>query len=98
MVGTLHPYCLLRFRNRPRRCTSFPLAQFSQNGPRHQGFATPRLFGSPLTAPGRSDERILTRGKGRNWKQAADHGLPSIGNEALWTFRDGKHTRDRRHH
>jgi hypothetical protein len=38
---------------------SFPLAASSQNGPRRQGFATPRPNnGAPLTAPGRSKQTL----------------------------------------
>ena len=36
----------------------FPLRKPSQNGPRGQGFATPRRYGAPLTPPGRSEEAI----------------------------------------
>jgi hypothetical protein len=36
----------------------FPLHRPSQNGPRCQGFATPRRNGAPLTCPGRSEETI----------------------------------------
>jgi len=36
----------------------FPLRKPSQNGPRCQGFATPRRNGAPWTAPGRSEETI----------------------------------------
>src|SRR6266550_847239 len=35
--------------------TPFPLARGSQNGPRPQGFASPRNNGAPLTAAGRSE-------------------------------------------
>jgi len=40
----------------------FPLSLQFQNGPRRQGFASPRKTRAPLTAPGRS-EPVLTRGK-----------------------------------
>src|SRR5437764_12990114 len=39
----------------PFRATPFPLARGSQNGPRCQGFASPRNTGAPLTAAGRSE-------------------------------------------
>src|SRR6266568_2734595 len=43
----------------------FPLLRSSQNGPRRQGFASPRpTTARPLTAPGRSAQPLLIRGKG----------------------------------
>src|SRR6266705_4498085 len=39
----------------PFWATPFPLARGSQNGPRPQGFASPRNNGAPLTAAGRSE-------------------------------------------
>src|SRR5437879_9277611 len=39
----------------PFRAAPFPLARGSQNGPRRQGFASPRNTGAPLTAAGRSE-------------------------------------------
>jgi hypothetical protein len=42
----------------------FPLRSPSQNGPRRQESAAPRRNGAPLTAPGRSAETFLIRGKG----------------------------------
>src|SRR5437870_11013336 len=35
----------------------FPFSSMFQNGPRRQGFASPRKSGAPLTAPGRSEQR-----------------------------------------
>lgn len=35
----------------------FPFWSIFQNGPRRQGFASPRKTGAPLTAPGRSEQR-----------------------------------------
>ena len=43
----------------------FPLGGLSQNGPRCQGFATPRRNGAPLTAPGRSEETLPDKRKRR---------------------------------
>src|ERR1700688_641676 len=40
------------------RAPPFPLRKPSQNGPRCQGFATPRGTRAPWTAPGRSEEAI----------------------------------------
>ena len=40
------------------RAPPFPLRKPSQNGPRCQGFATPRRNRAPWTAPGRSEEAI----------------------------------------
>jgi hypothetical protein len=34
----------------------FPFISIFQNGPRRQGFASPRKTGAPLTAPGRSEQ------------------------------------------
>jgi hypothetical protein len=34
----------------------FPFCPMFQNGPRRQGFATPRANRAPLTAPGRSED------------------------------------------
>src|SRR2546430_2463685 len=39
----------------PFWATPFPLARGSQNGPRPQGFASPRNNGAPLTAASRSE-------------------------------------------
>ncbi len=35
----------------------FPFISIFQNGPRRQGFASPRKTGAPLTAPGHSEQR-----------------------------------------
>src|SRR5216683_1278652 len=72
MVDTRTTVWLARVsENRPESTSAFPLPRWSQNGPRPQGFASPRLNGAPLTAPGRSEERFLPRGKGREYKPAA---------------------------
>jgi SAM-dependent methyltransferase len=39
----------------PEILTVFPSSPIIRNGPRRQGFATPRNNGAPLTAPGRSE-------------------------------------------
>ena len=36
----------------------FPFAPMFQNGPRRQGFASPRTNRAPLTAPGRSEDLL----------------------------------------
>ena len=36
----------------------FPFCLMFQNGPRHQGFASPRTNRAPLTAPGRSEDLL----------------------------------------
>jgi hypothetical protein len=42
----------------------FPFPPIFQNGPRRQGFASPRRLRAPLTAPGRSETSSLYKGKG----------------------------------
>jgi hypothetical protein len=44
------------------------LTPVSQNGPRPQGFASPRQQGAPLTAPGRSKKNPCLRRKGAKRK------------------------------
>jgi hypothetical protein len=36
----------------------FPFRPMFQNGPRRQGFASPRINRAPLTAPGRSEASL----------------------------------------
>jgi hypothetical protein len=53
----------------------FSLLSASQNGPRRQGSASPRLTtGTPLTAPGRSEQHLLRREKGSLQQAAGDLG------------------------
>ena len=59
-VSPLKPH----YRKSPPGGPPFPRRKPSQNGPRRQGFAAPRRNGAPLTAPGRSEEPFLIRGKG----------------------------------
>ncbi len=40
----------------PETPARFPFCPMFQNGPRRQGFASPRKIGAPLTAPGRSED------------------------------------------
>jgi len=49
----------------------FPFIAIFQNGPRRQGFASPRKTGAPLTAPGRSEKLPQTRERGQT--QSPDH-------------------------
>jgi len=58
----------------------FPFTPIFQNGPRRQGFASPRRLRAPLTAPGRSETSSLDKGKGANAKRhhltvSSDRGL-----------------------
>jgi hypothetical protein len=46
------------------RPAPFPFTAIFQNGPRRQGFASPRKSGAPLTAPGRSENLSQTRERG----------------------------------
>jgi hypothetical protein len=50
-------------RQRKESCNPrlFLLTTVFQNGPRRQGFASPRQHRAPLTAPGRSELRCLRR-------------------------------------
>ena len=43
----------------------FPFIAIFQNGPRRQGFASPRKIGAPLTAPGRSEDLPIRRESGQ---------------------------------
>jgi hypothetical protein len=47
----------------------FPFTSIFQNGPRRQGFASPRRLRAPLTAPGRSETSSLDKGKGAHAKR-----------------------------
>ena len=46
----------------------FPFIPIFQNGPRRQGFAPPRKYSAPLTAPGRSEISSQRREKGATAK------------------------------
>ena len=54
-----------RMRHELARTAPFPFTAIFQNGPRHQGSASPRKTGAPLTAPGRSENLSQTRERGR---------------------------------
>lgn len=49
----------------PETPARFPFCSMFQNGPRRQGFASPRNNGAPLTAPGRSENSPMTRESGQ---------------------------------
>jgi hypothetical protein len=60
---------------------AFPFRSMLQNGPRRQGFASPRTNRAPLTAPGRSEDFPMTRERRQIQRQnlsssAALCGLP----------------------
>ena len=64
----------------------FPFYPMFQNGPRRQGFASPRTNRAPLTAPGRSEDLPVTRERRQIQSQnlsslAALCGLPLVGPE-----------------
>jgi hypothetical protein len=65
------------------RTVPFPFTLMFQNGPRRQGFASPRKTGAPLTAPGRFRKLSQEKGKGTNAKTifAARYHLPLVGLE-----------------
>ena len=46
----------------------FPFTAIFQNGPRRPGSASPRKPRAPWTAPGRSENASLEKGKGANAK------------------------------
>ena len=46
------------------RTAPFPFTTMFPNGPRRQGFASPRKPGAPLTAPGRSENFPMRRERG----------------------------------
>ena len=74
----------------PETPAAFPFRFMFQNGPRRQGFASPRRNGAPLTAPGRSADSSVTRerrqSKASLSSPAALHGLPLVGAELLNKF------------
>jgi hypothetical protein len=58
----------------------FPFTSTFRNGPRRQGFASPRSLRAPLTAPGRSEKPSpLRRERGQNEKDKQR--LPLVGSE-----------------
>jgi len=70
----------------PETPAAFPFRSMFQNGPRRQGFASPRTNRAPLTAPGRSEDLPVTRERRqiqtRNLSSlAALSGLPLVGPE-----------------
>jgi hypothetical protein len=78
----------------PETPAAFPFCSMFQNGPRAQGFASPRT-GAPLTAPGRSEDSPMTRERRQlqslNLSRfAALFGLPLVGPELLNKFRVDK--------
>jgi hypothetical protein len=70
----------------PETPAAFPFRFMFQNGPRRQGFASPRTNHAPLTAPGRSEDLPVTRERRQIQRQnlsslAALSGLPLVGPE-----------------
>ena len=62
------------------RGAPFPFTSTFRNGPRRQGFASPRSLRAPLTAPGRSEKPSpLRRERGQNEKHKPR--LPLVGPE-----------------
>jgi hypothetical protein len=79
----------------PETPAAFPFRSMFQNGPRRQGFASPRTNRAPLTAPGRSEDLPMTRERRQIQSQnlssfAALGGLPPVGTELLKNFRVDK--------
>jgi hypothetical protein len=79
----------------PETPAAFPFRSRFQNGPRRQGFASPRKNRAPLTAPGRSEDLSMTRKRRQIQRQplssfAAPCGLPLVGPELLNKFRVDK--------
>jgi len=75
----------------PETPAAFPFRSMFQNGPRRQGFASPRTNRAPLTAPGRSEDLPMTRERRQIQRQnlswfAALCGLPLVGPELLNKF------------
>ena len=68
----------------PETPARFPFCPMFQNGPRRQGFATPRTNRAPLTAPGRSEDLPMRRESGQTQTpshSAALCGLSLVGPE-----------------
>jgi len=65
------------------RTAPFPFTLMFQNGPRRQGFASPRKPSAPLTAPGRSENFPMRRERGQTQRVffAARYRLPLVGLE-----------------
>ena len=79
----------------PETPAAFPFRSMFQNGPRRQGFASPRTNHAPLRAPGRSEDLPMTRERRQIQRQhlsgfAALCGLPLLGPELLNKFRVDK--------
>ena len=75
----------------PETPAAFPFRSMFQNGPRRQGFASPRTNRAPLTTPGRSEDLPVTRERRPIQRQnlspfAALCGLPLVGLELLNNF------------
>ena len=49
----------------PETPARFPFCPMFQNGPRRQGFASPRTNRAPFTAPGRSEDLAMRRESGQ---------------------------------
>jgi hypothetical protein len=70
----------------PETPARFPSRSRFQNGPRCQGFATPRKKRAPLTAPGRSEKSPGKMESAQVESSAAVSGLPLVGHELLNRF------------
>ena len=75
----------------PETPAAFPFRSMFQNGPRRQGFASPRTHRAPLTAPGRSENLPMTRERRQIQRpnlssSAALCALPLVGPELLNNF------------
>ena len=57
----------------------FPFCPMFRNGPRRQGFASPRKIGAPLTAPGRSEDLPMRRESGQIQSPFAAPSGPPVG-------------------
>jgi len=67
--------------------TVFPSSPIVLNGPRRQGFASPRNYGAPLTAPGRSLARSERRERPR---LVADHNVTRSGAKIVEDYIRGR--------
>src|SRR5215813_13909855 len=73
-------------RGTPETPARFPSRSRFRNGPRCQGFATPRKKRAPLTAPGRSEDSPGKRESAQTETAAALAGLPLVGPELRHNF------------
>ena len=76
--------------SRPGFLTVFPSSPIVSNGPRRQGFASPRNNGAPLTAPGRSQARPERRERPR---LVAGHNVIRSGAKIAEDYTQARHLR-----